>query len=146
MKKLLILAVALLVGVGSVFAQGTWEVKVWWGFGSDPECEFANPGSDNFIAAITIYDVANDIIVVDNEYSVEAINVFESIFDVQSTVQAHCNDNTLQNTPSFIIYQKVRMVNLPLEIQYCSEKSTESPFVCSDFSGGGITLPKLILN
>ena len=39
MKKIIILIAVLLLGVGSVFAQGAWEVRADWFFDQDSECD-----------------------------------------------------------------------------------------------------------
>ena len=146
MRKFLILAAVLLFGVGSVFAQGAWDVVVTWGFSASPVCEFEDLQNDRFLVFITIYDKPNDIIVVDNMGNVEANTASQSVFDVQTAVQAHCNDNTLQHNPGFIIYAKVRMVNTQTEEVYCSEKSTDKYFYCSNFSSGYIQTTYLLFN
>lgn len=95
---------------------------------------------------ITIYDVANDIIVVDNAYNIEDNDADESTFDVQTEVQAHCNDGSLNNTPSFIIYAKVRLVYMPTQYVYYSQKNTNTGYICSDFSSSYIQIQTLVFD
>jgi len=145
MKKLLILSVVFLFGISGVTAQGAWDVVVPWDISSS-DCQVEDLVNDRFVVFITIYDVANDIIVVDNAYNIEANDANESTFDVQTEVQAHCNNGNLNNTPSFIIYAKVRLVYMPTQYVYCSQKSTNSGYDCSDFSNGYIEIPTLVFD
>ena len=136
MKKLLIVTTILLFGVGSVFAQSSWEVKVTWSvaFG----CNFSSPpaAGEGFRVGLTVYDVANEILVIDNEYEDVPTTASEWTFNVQTAVQDHCNDNSLQYEPSFILYAAVWMGNINTQTLYCSTKTTVPDKNCSDFSSG----------
>jgi hypothetical protein len=96
MKKLMILSTILLLGISSVFAQGAYDVVVPWDI-SNSDCQVVDQVNDRFVVFINIYDVANGIIVVDNAYNIEDNDADESTFDVQTEVQAHCNDGSLNN-------------------------------------------------
>lgn len=138
MKKIITLFSVLLFGVGSIFAQSAWEVVVSWDIGS---CVFSVPpeATEGFQVGLTIYDVANDIIVVDNAGNTEATTASTSTFNVQTAVQAHCNDNTLQNTPSFNVYAKVWMGDSgPPKVLYCTSKVTVPGKTCANFSSNWI--------
>lgn len=138
MKKITTLLTVFLIGVASVFAQSSWEVLVTWNNG---DCEFSDPptAGEGFLVGLTVYDVANDIIVVDNAGNTEATTATSSTFNVQTAVQAHCNDNTLQNTPSFNVYAKVWMGDSgPPEELYCTSKVTVTDKSCADFSSNGV--------
>lgn len=144
MKKLIILSIVFLIGISSVFAQA-WTVTVEWDM-TGSSCQVQDLVNDRFVVYITIYDVANDIMVVDNMGQVEANDATESNFDVQSAVQAHCNDGSLGNQPSYIIYATVRLVYMPTPSVYCSEKTTYSGSDCADFSSDGVVIPTLFFD
>lgn len=117
-------------------AQSSYEVLVQWTISSTSTCQFMDLPNDRFVVFITIYDEANDQIVVNNAYNIEPNDANESIFDVQAAVQSHCEDNTLAYSPSYVIYTAVRMVHIPNQYVYCYKKSTQSPSNCTQFSNG----------
>ncbi len=134
MKKLLILSVVLLLGIFSVTAQSSWEVLVEWDILVTSDCQFVDLQNDRFVVAITIEDIANNTIVVNNSINIEPNDVDNSTFDLQD-VQDYCGQ-THQNTPNFKLYTAVRMVNISSLTEYCFTKSTVSNLSCSDFSDG----------
>ncbi|MCF8347860.1 MAG: hypothetical protein K9G61_03515 [Bacteroidales bacterium] len=136
MKKLFFLSVVFLLGMSRLSAQGAWDVLVTWDIMPTSTCQFMDLPNDRFVVFITIYDEANNVTVVNNAYNIEPNDANESTFDVQSAVQSHCDDPSLTYIPSYIIYTSVRMVHIPNQYVYCYERSTQSPYNCTQFSNG----------
>ena len=138
MKKF-ILAIALLtLSTMSTFAQSAWEVLVEWEVTSSSTCQFQDLVNDRFLVAITIVDKANnDQIVVNNKINIEPNDATTSTFDVQQELQAHCNDTTLANAPSYEIFTAVRMVNIQTQYVYCMAKDPGKMTTCYEMSTGG---------
>lgn len=143
MKKLFIFAAILLFGVGSVFAQDAWEVRVEWTYDANSTCDDQLSSEYGFAAAMTVHDAANNETVINNatlSSSDYTIDYFD--FDA-SAVQAYCNSTPPPtNTPSFNIYVTVKIVHLSTHSELCSVSDTFSPYSCSDFSNGITVYPE----
>ena len=126
----------------SAFAQSAWEVFVEWEITSSSTCQFQDLVNDRFLVAITIIDKANnDQVVVNNKINIEPNDVTSSTFDVQQELQAHCNDTTLANAPSYEIFTTVRMVNIQTHYVYCMEKDPGKMTTCYEMSTDGKAIP-----
>ena len=139
MKKLLILSAIFLFGIFSVSAQNAWEVFVEWETTGD--CQFEDEPGNGFKVAITVYDVANDMVVVNNDVMDVSETTFSYTFDVQSEAQYHCNLTGIE-IPDFIVYAAVYMGNSGSLEPICMKKSTTPDFDCQDFSVG-VPIPTL---
>ncbi len=142
MKKLIILSVIFLIGIFSASAQSSWEVLVTWSVQSGGDCQFDDIPGNGFKVAITIYDEANDVVVVNNLEDDVSETTFSYTFDVQSAVQGHCNDNSLTYEPNYIIYTAVYMGNQGELEPICSNKDTTDDITCSYFSTYGVAIPE----
>ena len=139
MKKIIMLTAALLLGVGSVFAQNAWEVKADWGFEQDSDCHTLLTNEYGFSVELEIYDDANSNWVTDPDTHAEVgWTVVSYTFPGSKTkVQAYCNDNH-DYTPSFTVTVTVRIYQLntnPPNI-VCTASNSESGKTCSNFSNG----------
>jgi|GEM_PF-2605675 len=146
MKKLIIISALFLFGVFSVSAQSSWEVLVTWSVTPGGDCQFDDIPGNGFKVAITIYDEANDVIVVNNMEDDVSETTFLYTFDVQSAVQTHCNDNTLTYEPDYIVYAAVYMGNSGELEPICSTKDTKPDNTCSDFSTTGVEMNQLLFD
>ncbi len=136
MKRIIILTAALLLGVGSIFAQDAWEVRVEWTYNVNSTCDDQLSAEYGFVAAITVHDAANGKTVIDNATETDDYSASYIDFDA-SAVQTYCNSTPPPTyTPSFNIYVSVRIVHLSTHAILCSVTDTFSPYSCSDFSDG----------
>ena len=141
MKKLIILTAALLLGVGSVFAQSAWEVKVDWSYNSPFYCSPDGLPSQNYIIAIKleIKDVANGSTIITDLNTINTVGLglqTTTFSAAQAKVEDYCDDYH-DNTPNFTVTVTVSFVELatPPTI-YCFEENGDSGLSCNDFYNG----------
>lgn len=135
MKKLIILTAALLLGVGSVLAQGNWEVKAEWSIDPNSDCLDLPSQYYGFQICLTIYDIANEEYVVQDECNTEDWGETSTIFTAaQTQLQAYCNDSH-SKTPSLNSYIIVRIYHLTTYDVECSTHITENR-TCAQMSDG----------
>ena len=147
MKKFILAIAILTLSTMNTFAQSAWEVFVEWEVTSSSTCQFQDLANDRFLVAITIIDEANnDQIVVNNATNIEPNDATSSTFDVQQALQAHCNDTTLANAPSYKIFTAVRMVNIQTHYVYCFEKDPGTVTNCYEMSQDGCPIPLIYFN
>lgn len=145
MRKIIILTAALLLGVGSIFAQSAWEVKAEWTFTQDSDCHTQLTSNHGYRIDLLIYDDANSDNVSKDEYNLESWTELSTIFPPSKTkVQAYCGD-THPYTPSFSVYITVRIYHLSTHAVICTENGSSSGWSCSDFSTGGLVIVDDIL-
>jgi len=139
MKKLIILTVALLLGVGSVLAQGPWEVLVTWSYHHPYDCLNTNVPSTDYGMAITldIYDVANNAQIT-NPNPVNTVGLYETetlFSSAQAQVETYC-EKSLNNTPSFKVTVTVAIVKFSPQEVYCYTTGSTLVNSCNLFSNG----------
>ncbi len=146
MKKIIILIAVLLLGVGSVFAQGAWEVRADWFFDQDSECDDLLSNQYGFLVKLYIYDDANSNEVTDPN-TVEAVdwNVNTFTFPGSKTkVQAYCNEYH-DYTPSFSVDVTVYIVLLSnITTPICTTYEYTSSWTCTEFGNGDVLLEEII--
>ena len=123
MNKLIILTVALLLGVGSVFAQSAWEVKVDWGYSSPFDCSPGVMPSDNYGIAIKleIVDTENGPTTITDPNTINTVGLgatTTTFSAAQAKVEDYCDDYH-DNTPSFTVTVSVAFVELSTGVPYC---------------------------
>ncbi len=130
-----------------IFAQpGPWKVEVQWTVTSSSTCQFQDLVHDRFLVAITIFDEANNVTVVNNKTAVVNNDENEYTFNVQQEVETHCNDTSLTYVPAYKIFTIVRMVNIQTQLVYCSEKDPGIPTNCFKMSTTGEDVGPIIFN
>lgn len=140
MKKLLFIAIIVFAGIISANAQ-SYTVEVNWDLSS---VQWPNNSLDNgFGVWITIYDVANDVVLATNLESgyLSTITNSYTFTNLQTLVENHCNDGTLNYEPDYNVYVSVKMGNSSTMAIYNSTKTTIGDNDCTDFSLGLSTLP-----
>lgn len=130
MKKFIILFAMLLIGVGSVSAQGSYQVLVHWDYAYPYYCQSELSSNYVFVVTLNIYDVVNEGEVTDT-YNIESWTATSSLFN--TSVEDWCNEAT--STPEFRVKVTVSMVNTSTHIVYCNKESTVTK-TCEDFSYG----------
>lgn len=140
MNKLLILTAALLLGVGSVFAQSAWEVKVDWQYNSPYDCSPDALPSQNYGIAIKleIVDMANGPTTITDQNTINTVGLgitTTTFSSAQAKVEDYCDDYH-DNTPSFTVTVSVAFVELSTGVPYCYVTDDFPNYSCNDFYNG----------
>ncbi len=133
MKKLLFIAIIVFAGIISANAQ-SYTVSTSW----DATTNWPTPldqATDGYGVWITIYDVTNDFVVVQDEGSGFLHNTVTSyVFDVSGDMQPYIAG--LSGSADFVIYCAVRAGNTGSLAVYDSGKSTTTGYSSDDFING----------
>jgi hypothetical protein len=142
MKKLLFIAIIVFAGIISASAQ-SYTVEVNWDLSS---VQWPNNSPTNgFGVWITIYDVANDDVLATNLESgyLSTTTDTYTFTNLQTLIENHCNDGTLNYEPEYNVYVSVKMGNSSTSVIYNSTKTTMTDIDCAQFSTG-VATPTLL--
>jgi len=144
MKKLLYIAIIVFAGITSANAQSytvstSWTATTNWPTPLDQ-------ATDGYGVWITIYDVTNDVVVVQDAGSGFLHNtVLSYVFDgpnVSGVMESYIAG--LSGSANFVIYCAVRAGNISTLVEYDRSKSTSPPYTSDEFINGQVSATHVI--
>lgn len=140
MKKLITLFAVLLVGAGSVFAQ--YDVDVSWSYDSPYNCQSQLSSDYEFKITLDIYDVVNDVQVVNVSNTEDWDETGTTFTPAQTGIEDWCDKAT--STPNLRIAVMVEMVHKTTQNVYCYKYAVQYNITCNWCSNNAVIFDNIV--